>query len=568
MDNLIFLIVITAALSLLLNVVLKRWQVESVIGYILAGMVVGYGFDLSHNSSLGLIAEFGIVFLMFTIGLEFSPKKLRLMKKEVFLYGPLQLGLTAAIFFVLGQWLFGLPWATNLIISLSLSLSSTAIVLNLLTKYRKSSSQYGRNSVGVLLFQDIAVIPILLLVSILANDQQDIGAVMMQTGIDAVVVFLILFLGGRFVAPWLMERVVGTRSNELFVGTLLLIVVGAAHLAHELGFSYSLGAFLAGMVIAESDYKHQVEADLAPFRDLLLGLFFITVGMQVDPLFVVGKLPLIIAVMLGLLLVKSLVLLAMMRLFNNAKNSVKTALLLAQSGEFSFVVFETAQANNLFMDRELGQTLIMAIVMTMMLTPFVFRYLDTLTAKILPGSADQTDGPDEEVEQTEQGHVLVLGYGKLGERVGALLEQQQIPFKAIEFDAANFRRARKRGEPVYYGNAGRRQLLEQLHLGQARAVIIAMSNQARISLVTQSIRSLAPGVPLAVCGADRDHCQELAEMGVDAPIDILDQGAQALVAQVSEAEGGITPGFVLPVFAETEHSDSEDELNQRSPAER
>ncbi|RDE19882.1 hypothetical protein DV711_13515 [Motiliproteus coralliicola] len=536
MDNLIFLIVITAALSLLLNVLLKRWQVESVIGYILTGMLVGYAFDLSHNSSLGLIAEFGIVFLMFTIGLEFSPKKLRRMKREVFVYGPLQLGVTATLFFLLGEWLFELPWTVNLIVSLSLSLSSTAIVLNLLTKYRKSGSQYGRNSVGVLLFQDIAVIPILLLVSILANDHQDITQVLTTTVIDAVVVFLILFLGGRFVTPYVMERVVGTRSNELFVGTLLLMVVGAAHLAHELGFSYSLGAFLAGMVIAESDYKHQVEADLSPFRDLLLGLFFITVGMQVDPLFVVGKLPQIIGVMVVLLAVKALVLLVLMRVFNNTKNSVKTALLLAQSGEFSFVVFETAQANNLFMDPQLGQTLIMAIVMTMMLTPFVFRYLDRITEKLVP-AAIANEEPDEAVDETVQDHVVVLGYGKLGGRVGALLQAREIPYKAVEFDAANFRQARKRGEPVYYGNAGRRQLLEQMHLTQARAVVIAMSNQTRISLVAQSVRSLAPTVPIAVCGSDRDHCEELVEMGVLAPINILDQGAEALVQQIDTDSG-------------------------------
>ncbi|MEH6470534.1 MAG: cation:proton antiporter [Halopseudomonas sp.] len=529
MDNLISIIVISAALSLALNVTLKRWQVEPVIGYIITGMIVGYGFDLQHNASLELVAEFGIVFLMFTIGLEFSPKKLQLMKKEVFVYGPAQLLITAAVFFGLGHWVFGMAWPVNLIISLSLSLSSTAIVLNLLTKNRKIGQPHGRNSVGVLLFQDIAVIPILLMVSILASDQQSISALLLSTAIDAVIVFLILFLGGRFVTPYLMEYVVGTRSSELFVGVILLIVVGAAQLAHGLGFSYSLGAFLAGMVIAESHYKHQVEADLAPFRDLLLGLFFITVGMQVDPLFVVGYLPFILAVMLGLLVVKGLVLFGLMRLFNNARISMKTALLLAQSGEFSFVVFETAQANNLFTDPELGQSLIMAIVLTMMLTPFVFRYLDYIVDKLLPKSDADDAGLAEAELELEQGHMLVLGYGKLGERVGALLAQQGIPFSAIEYDASNYRMAHDRGEPVYFGNAARRQMLEQMHLSQARAVIVAMSNQARISLVVQSIQALAPSVQVLVCAADRNHALELKAIGIDDPVDILDKGAEALV---------------------------------------
>jgi len=247
MDNVITIILICAGISLLLNVVLKKVQVESVIGYILTGVAVGFAFDLQHSASLDKIAEFGIVFLMFTIGVEFSPEKLRLMKKEVFLLGPLQMAITASIFFAIGHWWLALDASVNLIVCLALSLSSTAIVLNLLTKSRKISRRYGRNSVGILLFQDIAVIPILLMVSILAKSQQSVAELLLDVVFGGVVVFLLLFLGGRILTPFVLKHVIGTRSNELFVGGILLFVVGAAQLADYLGFSHSLGAFLAGM---------------------------------------------------------------------------------------------------------------------------------------------------------------------------------------------------------------------------------------------------------------------------------------------------------------------------------
>ena len=538
MDNIITLVLICAALSLLLNVVLKKFHVESVIGYILTGMVVGFAFDLENNPSLGVIAEFGIVFLMFTIGLEFSPEKLRLMKKEVFLFGALQMLLTAALLFALGHWLVGMTPRVNLIVSLALSLSSTAIVLNLLTKSRKISRRYGRNAVGVLLFQDIAVIPILLMVAIFSSGEQQLSRLLLDVLVDGSIIFLLLFLGGRIVTPHVMEHVVGTRSNELFVGAVLLFVIGAAQLAHSLGFSYSLGAFLAGMVISETHHKHQVEADLTPFRDLLLGVFFITVGMQVNPLFVLHNLVLIVAVVGGLLLVKSLVLFALLRFFCGTHTAIKSALLLAQCGEFSFVIFETAQANDLFVSPERGQILVVAVVLTMMLTPFVFRYLDVLTARLAgePVGAGQGGAPDDIEQEVDERHVVICGFGGLGRRVGAKLDQAGVPFVAVEHDGSAFRAAKEQGQPVYFGNAASRQFLEKIRIDHARAVVVAMSNEPRILLVAQSVRHVAPDVPIMVCASNTLLEAELSAIGVARPIDIVDQSAEGLARQVIELE--------------------------------
>ena len=532
MENIILIILICAAVSLVLNVLLKKLQVESVIGYILTGMAVGFAFDLEHNANLEMIAEFGIVFLMFTIGLEFSPQKLRLMKKEVFLYGPLQMAITASAFFAVGHWGFAIEPAVNLIVSLALALSSTAIVLNLLTKNRKVGNRYGRNSVGILLFQDIAVIPLLLMVSIFASTRESVPELLLDVLIGGAIVFVLLFVGARFVTPYLMEQVIGARSNELFVGAILLFVIGAAQLAHTLGFSYSLGAFLAGMVIAETHYKHQVEADLIPFRDLLLGVFFITVGMQVNPLFVLDNLFVIVAVMLGLLAAKTLILFALMRVFNGTRTSLKTALLLSQCGEFSFVVFEAAQANNLFMDPELGQVLVMAIVFTMMLTPFLFRLLDPITDALVRSPA-QPASPDEgALQNIEEQQVIICGFGSLGQRVGAHLELSGICYIGIEHEGSSFRAAQKQGLPVVFGNAGRRQFLEGIKIDQARAVIIAMSNEQRILLVAQSIRHVAPQVPIMVCTSNERLKDELVRFGVSQPIDNLEQTAITLVESV------------------------------------
>ena len=537
MDNLITIVLICAGVSLALNVLLKKVQVESLIGYILTGVVVGYLLGLQHSESLDTIAEFGIVFLMFTIGVEFAPEKLRLMKKEVFLFGPLQVLVTTSLFFLIGHFLLDLDPAVNLVVCLALSLSSTAIVLNLLTRSRRISRNYGRNSVGILLFQDLLVIPILLMVSILARSQQSIPGLLLEAVLEAALVTLALFLGGRILTPFVLKHVIGTRSNELFVGGILLFVVGSAQIAHTLGLSHSLGAFLAGLVISESQYRHQVVADMTPFRDLLLGVFFITVGLQVDPRFVASNLPAILGLAAGLLCIKSATIFLIMRFFSGTRTAIKTALLLSQCGEFSFVVFETAQVNRLFVDFNQGQLLIVAVVTTMMLTPFIFRYLDAIALRMggEPGAR-----PGDDVEQptigVDEQHVVICGFGAFGQRVAARLEAEGVPYIGIEHDGRSFRASRERKLPVYFGNATRREFLERIDIEHARAVVVAMRNESRILLVAQSVKSVAPDVPILACASDPVLAKELVGIGVSKPVDSVDEAAHALIDQLLQLE--------------------------------
>lgn len=536
MENPLALVIICAAVALTFNLLLKKLQIETVIGYILTGIVVGSSFTIDDSHSLELIAEFGIVFLMFTIGLEFSPQKLKLMRKEVFIFGPLQVLASAAIFFALGHWVFGLPEKTNLIISLSLSLSSTAIVLNLLNRSRKITRTYGRNSIGILLFQDLAVIPILLMVSIFSNQDASLGTMLTDLAIGVGVIFILVFVGARMLTPHILHHVIGSRSNEIFVGSILLFVIGIAYIAHHFGLSYSLGAFLAGMIISETHYKHQVEADLTPFRDLLLGVFFISVGLQVDLHFVVNNIGSIIIVMLLLLTVKATVLFALMRVFQGTPPSLKTALLLAQCGEFSFVVFETAQRNSLFMNEAMGQTLIMAIVLTMMMTPFIFRGLDQITNWILRSSDSEIEGNVQNMPVVDDEQIIICGFGHYGQRVAKHLEATETQYLGIEYDLHSFREAEQQGLPVIYGNSTQRQLLEAAHIEQAKAVVIAMTNEQRILLTAQTIRLVAPHTPIIVCVGNQRLKDELASIGVDLPIDSLEEAALALAAAVSQME--------------------------------
>ncbi|HFU74628.1 MAG TPA: potassium transporter, partial [Arcobacter sp.] len=266
-------IVLTLTIAIILNIILKKFQISTIVGYIFTGVIIGYfiGFSQITQKELEHIAEFGIVFLMFTIGLEFSLHHLKQMKKEVFVFGGLQVILVSLVFGYIAYQFFGLDAKTSIIIGAALSLSSTAIVLKVLNENGDIHRPYGRNSVGILIFQDLAVVPILIMVTIFTDTNSSVSDLITNTIISAVIVLVILYLFGKFVLEKFLAFVVDTKTEELFIATILLLVLSSALLAHYFGFSYSLGAFIAGMLLAETKYKHQIEADLVPFRDILLG---------------------------------------------------------------------------------------------------------------------------------------------------------------------------------------------------------------------------------------------------------------------------------------------------------
>lgn len=489
------IIVLTIFIATITNLILTRFHIPTIIGYIATGVMITYMLQLNHHADskeLHIIAEFGIVFLMFTIGLEFSIRHLMEMKKEVFLFGGLQVVLSILTFFLLAHYVFSLDVKPSIVISAALSLSSTAIVLKILNSNRDINKEYGRRSLGILIFQDIMVIPILLMITIFSIDDVSIGTLLWKTAIDALILFIVLWAFGKFILEPFLKEVVKSNSDEIFIGSILFLVMGASLLAHSLGFTYSLGAFIAGMIIAETHYKHQVEADLIPFRNLLLGVFFISVGMQIN-FTVIGTYYLTI---LGLLLlftiIKMSIIFFLVSIVSVKRIALKTSLALFQLGEFGLVIFELASEKNL-VDPLSSQILIVTIILSMILTPFVLHNISTL-ANLFINEEDSKYIS----KNTMENHIVVLGYGRLGRRICDKLENSHIPYIAIESNIHNAKEAQKEGKSVIFGNAAKKSILSSTNIAKSSAIIVAFDNSEKIHLVCDVLRSMQLDVPVTI----------------------------------------------------------------------
>ncbi|MCK5461338.1 cation:proton antiporter [Candidatus Gracilibacteria bacterium] len=512
MDSLITLILFAAGISLLFNTLLKKINIETIIGYILTGAIVAFIFDLqgSKNNLLDTIAEFGIAFLMFTIGLEVSIEKLKSIKKEVFLYGGAQVIITSIVFYSISRHLFEIGINASIIISLGLALSSTAIVLKLLNESKTLHKTYGKNALGVLLFQDMAVIPILLLISIIASTQGGGEDILLTISLNAIIVMSIFFFGGKFLSTPFFNFIANSKSDEIFIASVLFIIIGSAQLAHVFGFSYSLGAFIAGLIIARTQYKHQIEADLIPFRDLLLGIFFVTVGMQLNLIFIPDHICPIVLILVAIIAIKALIVFGIMRFGYRKQTSLKTAIILAQVGEFSFVVFELAKINNLFVNETLGQILIVSIIFSMILTPFIFKKLSFISEWMV--------GKHEEEEKVEKklklkNHTVICGYGATGQLVVKHLHKLKIPYVVIERDISLVNRGRKREINMILGNSAKKKILEKVNIEEAKAIFVALSQEEKMMRIVRSIRVISPNVRIIAKASSLFQRDFLEDMG-------------------------------------------------------
>ena len=483
MDMLLYAVLLTATLSLLLNIFLKRFDLPIIIGYILAGAIIVQVLNLheTHRQHLSELSEFGIVFLMFTIGLEFPINQLKKLKRVVLGFGSLQVLLSMVMFALLGVLLFDLDTKTALIISGALALSSTAIVLKMLQDSGDINQPYGRQALGILLFQDLAVIPLLLMVSFFSQDDHNIWTLVAQTVLSGIAVLAVLYIFGRYVLGHYFDMVNKTRSQEIFIESIFIIVLGSAALSHWFGFSYSLGAFFAGMMIAETRYRIQVAANFVPFRDLLLGVFFITVGLQISFDFLFSHVFTIFTIMSVVMILKMTLLFFILRVFSSSYVSMKTALTLSQVGEFSFALLELSRMESLI-DPSLHQTLILAVVFSMILTPFVLKYINVLTEWLKPA---ETEEPLSEPIETMKDHVIVIGYGKLGQHIVKHLKAQGLEYVAIDFHINLVHRGERRGDNVKFGDITRRSVLEHLHVKDAATVIIAIYDIDRIAHIIE-----------------------------------------------------------------------------------
>ena len=529
------IIVAATSIALILNLILKKIHLPTIIGYILTGTIIAYGFDLHtavDNHELREIAEFGVVFLMFTIGLEFSLNHLKKMKREVFFTGSLQIIITALFVFIISKFIIGFETQTSLIIGMALSLSSTAIVLKTFNETKEINKPYGRRVLGILIMQDIAVIPILLMISFFSMTENG-GSLVFTIGktiLAAIVLLSLLYFSGKYLLEPFLRYVSATKSDELFVASVLLLAVGSAYLAYYFGFSYSLGAFIAGMMISETKFKHQVEADLIPFRNILLGIFFITVGMQINFKIITDYI-LIILVLLPLVMgLKYGVIYALVRYEDNKRTAFKTALSLIQIGEFSLAILELARSQNLI-DTTYSQILIVTIVISMILTPIILKNLSKAAAKLIPEDVMMITDTHNVSSDTEN-HVIVLGYGKFGQAIVKELKVFGQKYVILEHNVKFYQVGKDQDEPIVFGNAAQRHILNSLNITKASAVIVAVNNPESLHLICQAVGELTLNSKTIVTVSNEIEKDSLMDLNIEHIIVETNQIARAVVDEV------------------------------------
>lgn len=533
MQGLIPILLSAIAVATVLNVVLKRVNMPTVIGYIFTGAIVGnvLGLELHGDPTLETVAEFGVVFLMFTIGLEFSVSHLKSMRREVFLYGALQVVVSAIVFAFACHFILGTDFRSSTIVGAGLALSSTAIVLKILNETGQIKSDFGRNSLGILIFQDIAVIPILLMITIFTNQDEDLGDLLLSAAIDAAAALAILIVVGRYVLKHVFRIVSAAKSKEIYMGSVLLTVIGASFIAHEFGFSYSLGAFIAGMMIADTIYKYQVEADLIPFRDLLLGVFFVSVGLQIQVQVVVSNLFTILALGVVLMLVKAILVFALLSFSGDKRTAMKTAITLSQVGEFSLVVFSLVLANQM-LDPTWVQIALVTIVASMIVTPVLINNVDRLTdlvfrRKLEAQALDQAS--------TISGHVILCGYGSFARAVSERLDQSGDNHVILTDNTDDYVNAKEDEKTVVYGDPADPVLLERMRIKDALGTIVALDDFDHVKRTCAAITLIDPSLRLIAKVPTEEDRAALSDFNNELVLDDNSHTAALLVNQIDKS---------------------------------
>jgi len=532
MEDILLYIVAALGISIVINIVLKKIGISQIIGYILTGVVMAYGFhlhDVSHSHQLEVIADFGIVFLMFTIGLEISLEKMGNMKRDIFGNGFMQVAFTSFIVYLVAHYFFDLAIQPSLIIALAFSLSSTAVVLSYLKASKEIYTSYGQSATAILIFQDIAVIPILILIGFLTNEgSESVATILFDTLSDALIVIAILFIVGRRVVTWLLHFSASSDLDELFMGSVLFIVVGASLFASAMGFTYSLGAFVAGMIIAETKYHHKVEADIAPFKDILLGTFFVVVGMKIDVTLFVEHIGVIVGFFLLVLAVKMFIVFLLLRLSSNSANSLKTAMLLSQVGEFSFVIFALAASGGII-EKDLASLLVLIVIFSMIVTPFFIGRVSSFVDSFIKEKDIVTDMS---ALSERENHVVVCGYSVIGKFVTKYLEDLDASFVVIDNSNKHVREALQDGVECYLGDVSKSSIIEALNIEKAAAIIVTLDNIAKKRLICESILKVTKNANLIVKVVSLEEKEQLADLDITTIVDGKMEVARVLVERM------------------------------------
>jgi monovalent cation:H+ antiporter-2, CPA2 family len=530
---------LTSVLLLLTSSVLavalfRALRLPAMLAYFMVGILFGpFAFNLLPSTeSSRHVAEFGIVFLMFSIGLEFSLPKLYAMRKTLFGLGGAQVLITLFVTMLL-SWLAGFSLPTAFVVGGALTMSSTAIVSKILIERVDLNSRHGRLSIGILLFQDLAVIPILVLIPALGAQTGNLSTTLGLSFVKSAVLLFILFKFGKSIINFWFGLVAKQRSRELFVMNVLMVTLLLAAVTKIAGLSYALGAFIAGMLISETRYRYQVESDIAPFRDILLGLFFISVGMLLDFNYMLQNIGLVVLLLAGFILFKAAVVAALVKAFGFELGvGIRTGIVLAQAGEFSFVILALGLEQNLIGGNEL-QLMLAATLLSMVFAAFVIPYNGRIARKLVKSytrNSSQVVNELDSVSKDLKDHVIICGYGRSGQYLGRFLKEEHIPFIALDIDPTRVHDAAAAGEHVMYGDAGRRIVLEAAGGARAKALIVSYSDMSASMKVLHVAQEAYPNLPVIVRTYDETNMDEFRDAGATEVVPEVLEGSLMLAS--------------------------------------
>jgi CPA2 family monovalent cation:H+ antiporter-2 len=536
--------------------VFHKLRFSPVLGFLFAGVALGpFGFGalarfvpalgaltIGREAHIGTIAEFGVVFLLFMLGLELSFARLSLMRRLVFGLGPLQVGMSAVAIGTAAT-LLGMPPAVALIVGGALALSSTAIVVPVLAERKRLNSGAGRSAFAVLLFQDLAVAPLLFAVSVLSDHESGgIGLKLLFTLAPAAFAVGALVILGRLILRPLFQLVAVARSTELFTAACLLVIIGTGAITAASGLSMAIGAFIAGLLLAETEYRREIEVTIEPFKGLLLGLFFVSVGTELDLSQLFAEPVNVLGIAFGLIVIKAIVLFLMARLIRVPRRIAgEMALLLAPGGEFAFVLINQAATGQLIREDITG-SLLVAVTLTMVATPFIARVAERL-ARRLPQTKDSMPPPAPPPDDGES-RVLIVGYGRVGRLVAEMVSAHNLPFLAVDDDANLVARERANGTPITFGDATRPEFLRRCGIAEAKALVVTVSTTRVVEQVVTAARAERADLTIVARARDAAHASKLYEAGVT---DAVPETIEASL-QLSEAvlvDIGVPMGYVI-----------------------
>ncbi len=517
-------ILILLGFSVVIVFVLQRLKLPSIIGFLLTGVIIGpYGLSLiTAVEQVEILSEVGVILLLFVIGMELSIKQLASIRKTVFIGGLLQVGLTVGVAALVYN-LLGNSWSESVFVGFLFSLSSTAIVLKTLQDRKEISAPHARNALAILIFQDIIVVPMMLVTPMIAGQSSDIGMDILMLLVKSAIVVVITYISARYIVPKLMHAVAKTNSKELFLLVTITLCFAIAFFTAEIGLSLALGAFIAGLIISESEYSHQATSIILPFRELFTSFFFVSVGMLLDLSFFLNNIPIILLLVFVVLILKSAVTaIAVAILKYPTRTAILTGLSLFQVGEFAFILSKIGIEYNL-LTPQTNQYFLSVSIVSMILTPFVIIFSEDIARKLIgllkkigmKKSEASNSAIKEVLEAKLENHLVIIGYGINGSNLAKAANASNIPFIVIEMNAETVKREKEKGLPIIFGDATNHHILETVNISEARAAVIAISENVATERIIKNIRAESDSLYLVVRTRYVAETSELLALGAD-----------------------------------------------------